>query len=88
VEDVAGEALRVDAHERRRVGSANIAHHECDGFFEMSAAVRQTETTFETVDPEGSVFGGKVGFGCLGEFKVHWGWNNFIIMNGQAWNST
>ena len=88
VKDVAGEALRMDSQQRRGVGTPNVPHDERDRFFEMGAAVGQAEAALETIDTEGPVFGGEIGLGCPGEFKLQWGRNNFIIMNRQAWNST
>jgi len=77
VENVSGEALGVDAHERRGIGG-DIAHDERHGFVDSTGRL-----ALEAIDPEGAVFGGEVGLGDLAELKV-FGWNNFIIMNRQG----
>ena len=64
VKDVAGEALRVDAHQRRlrrRSRSPIFEHH---GFFGAGAC-----RAFETVDPKDAELGGKVRFG---HFREPW----------------
>jgi hypothetical protein len=77
VENVAGEALGVNPHERRGIG-CDVAHDEGDGFF-----YTRRRAALEAKDSEGAVFGGEVGLGDLAELKI-FGWNNFIIMNRQG----
>jgi hypothetical protein len=84
VEYVAGEALRVNAHERRGGGAADIPHNECGGFFDVGAPLGCAEVAFEAVDTELSVFGGEIGFGRLAEFELILRRNKPIIMNTQA----
>ena len=63
VEDVAGEALRVDAHDRR--GTVNVSHDEGHGRFDASswgryvvvAALWIIDNTFEAKNPEVSPAG-------------------------------
>ncbi len=64
VEYVAGEALGMDAHERRRI-DGDIAHDERDGFFEIRAAVGEAGPPFESEDAEWAILGGEVGLGSL-----------------------
>ncbi len=69
VKDVAGEALRVDAHQGRRIGR-EIAHGESDRLFGTGAAASfQTAAgvAFKTVDAEETELSWEIGFGGLGE---------------------
>src|SRR5260221_415899 len=57
-EDVAGQALRVHAHESGLVPDAQVAHHEGDVMLAVDAAL-------EGVDAEGTVAGGEIGLDDL-----------------------
>ena len=61
VEDVAGEALRVDAHQGRRA-LGEVAHFEHDGFLGAGAG-----GGFEAEDPKHAELCGKVRFGHFRE---------------------
>ena len=63
MEDVAREALRVDAHQGRRA-SGEFAHFEDDGF--LGAGPRGG---FEAENPKHAELGGKVRFG---HFREPW----------------
>jgi hypothetical protein len=59
MKNVAGEALRVDSHQRR-IASHHVAHVQNYGFFD---AIRHMPC--ESKDPEGAIFGREIGFGYL-----------------------
>lgn len=80
MENVAGEALGMDAHERRGI-ALNVAHYQRDGFFDVHTCV-----AFESEDPKRAVLGGEVSLSDLAQLEI-FVWNNFIIMNGQAKNA-
>jgi hypothetical protein len=89
VEDVSGEALGVNAKERRGILAAHVAHHQGNGFFERISVM-----PFEAVNPERPVFGGKRGLGGLAQFELSVVGDNPIIMSklmfsgSAAWNNT
>ncbi len=79
VEDVAGEALGVDANDRRcrgpvGRGRVDVAHDEGDGGFQgLAGGVAWLRNAFEAEDAEGPPAGGEVGVGDLGEAKQRHG---------------
>ena len=70
VERVAGQALRMNAQQRRSGGrvAAQISHRQHGSFLHhIVRAAGSCEMALETEYPELSVFGGKIGFGGLHE---------------------
>jgi hypothetical protein len=61
VKDISGEALGMDANQRRRL-AAEAAHRQCDSFLDAGARL-----ALESVNPEMPELGWKVRFGHLGE---------------------
>jgi hypothetical protein len=83
VEDIAGEALRVDADDRRSIagpGGNDVAHHQCDGGFNAArwrrdsvvAGFRISDDTFKAEDAKLPPACGEVGIGELANgFEGH-----------------